>query len=185
MIRRYPLPTLWLLTDERQGDALWGALATLPRGAGVIMRHYGLAAPARRALFERIRAIARRRGLLLLLAGTPATARAWKADGAYGAVRTRVGSASGRQPRHCHAYPVHDLREIRAAERAGAGFLLLSPLHPTRSHPGARVLGRVRFANLARQTQLPVIALGGMNAATARGLKRLGAAGWAAIDAFA
>ena len=35
MKRRQPLPRVWLMTDERQGDGLWGALERLPRGAGM------------------------------------------------------------------------------------------------------------------------------------------------------
>lgn len=176
MTRRYPLPTLWLLTDERQGDALWSALATLPRNAAVVVRHYSLSPDARRQLFERIRRIARKRGLRLVLAGDPATARAWKADGVYGTARAA--------PHQLHAFPVHDVPEILAGERKGADLLLLSPLYPTRTHPGAPALGRVRFANLARQAQRPVIALGGVTPRNARGLRRLGAVGWAGIDAF-
>ena len=74
--------------------------------------------------------------------------------------------------------------EIRAAERAGAASLFLSPVYPTRSHPDARPLGLARFAWLARRTPLPVIALGGMNAARGRRLASFGAYGWAGIDAW-
>jgi thiamine-phosphate pyrophosphorylase len=77
---------------------------------------------------------------------------------------------------------VHSLREIRQAERAGAELLFLSPVFPTRSHPEAKSLGRLRFALLARQTKLPVVALGGMSGQRAKALS--GAYGWAAIDAW-
>ena len=55
MPRRQPLPRLWLMTDERQGEGLWAALERLPKGAGVVFRHYGLRPSERRKLFERIR----------------------------------------------------------------------------------------------------------------------------------
>src|SRR5439155_26981070 len=42
MHARHPLPRLWLMTDERQGDGLWAALERMPRGAGVVFRHYSL-----------------------------------------------------------------------------------------------------------------------------------------------
>jgi thiamine-phosphate pyrophosphorylase len=71
---------------------------------------------------------------------------------------------------------------VQAAARAD--LLFLSPLFPTRSHPGARILGRVRFAALARKAGMPVIALGGIGRHEVRGLATLGAAGWAAIDAL-
>src|SRR3546814_3022387 len=42
MHRRQPLPHLWMMTDERQGETLWRALYRLPRGAGVVFRHHSL-----------------------------------------------------------------------------------------------------------------------------------------------
>ena len=169
-----PLPRLWLTTDERLGDRLFETIDRLPRRAGLVFRHYSLGQIERRALFDRVRRAARQRGHLLLLAGPAATARAWGADGSHGRGR-------GRGLRSC---PVHDLREIRAAERAGADLLFLSPVFPTRSHPDAEVLGPDGFARLARRTDLPVIALGGMTPARGRRLQAHGAYGWAGIDAF-
>jgi thiamine-phosphate pyrophosphorylase len=172
MHRRQPLPRLWLMTDERQKERLWRALERLPRGSGVIFRHYD--APDRRNIFARVRRLARRRGLVLLLAGSPELARDWGADGSHG--RKFKGSTPIRTA------PAHDLAEIRRAERSGAELLFLSPVFATRSHPAAKPLGPARFALLSRQTRLPVIALGGMNRRRARGLA--GAYGWAAIDAL-
>lgn len=175
---RYPLPRLWLLTDERQGSALWAALRTLPPGSGVIFRHYSLGDEERQALFARIRSIARRRRLILLLSGTERQTRRWQADGYYAAPgHHSVG-------RLAWAAPVHNLREIRQAERSGADVLLLSPLFPTRSHPGSLPLGRPRFSALARATRLPVIALGGVQVRHARIVAAIGGYGWAGIDAF-
>jgi thiamine-phosphate pyrophosphorylase len=176
MTPRQPvLPHLWLMTDERLGDGLFAAIDRLPRGSGVIFRHYSLPLAERRILFEAVRRRTRRRGLVLLLAGDERMARHWRADGAH-----------HRQP-HAPRFgtaPVHDRREMRAAERSGAAALLLSPVHATRSHPGVSGLGRVRFAALLRATRLPVIALGGMTAQRGRQACLLGAYGWAAIDAW-
>ena len=179
MPRRHPFPTVWLMTDERQGEGLWPALQGLPRGSGVILRHYTLAPAARRALFDRVRRVARARGLVLLLAGPPAQARGWHADGFHG---RRPGAA---YPELCHSAPAHDARELLEAQRSGADLVLLSPVHATRSHPGQKPLGRVRFGLLARRARLPVIALGGMTAPRARALQALGSGGWAGIDGLA
>jgi thiamine-phosphate pyrophosphorylase len=77
---------------------------------------------------------------------------------------------------------VHSLRELAAAHRARADAVLLSPVFETRSHPGAKVLGPVRFRLIAARSRVPVIALGGMNS---RRAKRAGARKWAAIDGIA
>ena len=167
---RQTLPDCWLMTDERMGDGLMSALSRLPAGAGVVFRHYGVERSARRALFDRVRGA--RDDLLLLLAGPASDARAWGADGSHGR-----GPGEGLR-----SAPAHDLAEIRAAERAGADFLFLAPVFATRSHPDAASLGPEGFAALAAETDLPVIALGGMNAVRAKGLA--GAYGWAGIDAW-
>jgi thiamine-phosphate pyrophosphorylase len=171
---RQPLPRLWLMTDERMGEALWDALARLPQGSGVIFRHH--ATPGRRALFDRVRTIARARRLILLLAGSPRQAVAWRADGAHG----RSPHVRTARPM-LRTAPAHSARELA---RVRAHAVLLSPVFATRSHPGAKALGSVRFARLARLSEAPAIALGGMDARRFRHLARLGAYGWAGIDAF-
>lgn len=179
MNARQPIPRLWLMTDERQGDRLLHAVARLPRGAGVVFRHYGLERGARRRLFETVRKIARRRRIVLLLADDAATARSWRADGSHG---LQGGKRSpGGLLRSASA---HDPKELRAAERAGADFVFVSPVFPTRSHPGAGTLGPVRFGLLARHGRVPVIALGGMNARKMRRIAGMNVHGWAAIDAW-
>jgi thiamine-phosphate pyrophosphorylase len=171
MRTRQPLPRLWLMTDERQGKGLFDAIGRLPDGAGIVFRHYGLEEVARRDLFERVKAAAPGP---VLLAGPAERARAWGADGSHGS-----GRGAGLR-----SAPVHDHAEMRAAERDGAAFIFLSPAFSTASHPEARPLGVARFAWLARRSRLPVIALGGMNAARGRRLASFGAYGWAGIDAW-
>lgn len=166
------------MTDERQGDDLWRALAALPRGAGVVFRHYSTPMAARRRLFKAVRVIARRRGLVLLLADRAALVVAWRADGRHGRGRARLPAGLIRTA------PAHDRRELAAAARAGADVAFLSPVFPTRSHPDAPALGLIRFAALARAAPLPVIALGGMNRARWPAARRAGAAGYAAIDGW-
>jgi thiamine-phosphate pyrophosphorylase len=132
-------------------------------------------------LFVQVARIARRRGLRLLLAGDAALAQAWAADGHHGPGPRPLGAGPARTP-WLHSAPVHDARQLRAAIRAGADAVLVSPLFATRSHPGVRPLGPVRFAALARLAPVPVIALGGVKPRHAGLIRRLGAAGFAAID---
>jgi len=168
----YPLPRLWLLTDERQGDALWQALSELPRGSGVILRHYSLDRARRRNFLLAASRVARRRALVVLLGGEQLL-HPWQVSGRYGSSRQRV---KGK----LLAWPAHNLKEIRAGERSHADFILLSPLFPTRSHPGVKALGCLGFAKLVRATALPVIALGGVRREDQSRLLNLGAYGWAA-----
>jgi thiamine-phosphate pyrophosphorylase len=163
-----------LMTDERMGDALWPALKALPRGSGVMFRHYGLPPRERRALFERVRRVTARRRLVLFLAGSPREASGWRADGVHGRSPQRSSRPLFRSA------PVHDRRELLAA--ADADLRLVSPVYPTRSHPGARALGVVGLGLLLGSERRGVVALGGMTRQRARALRKLGITRWAAID---
>ena len=181
MTRRHrkSVPTTWLMTDERVDAAVQlAAAARLPKGrGGIVFRHYRTAAAERRALFLRFRAIARRRRLVLLLAGSARRAMVWGADGWHG-----PGLGVREERRFFHSVAVHDAREVVESRRMKADAVFLSPLFPTRSHPGGRALGRMRFSALARGMGIPVIALGGVRMSHVRLLPMIRAVGWAAID---
>ena len=66
--------------------------------------------------------------------------------------------------------------------RLGARLLFVSPIFATRSHVGAKGIGRRGLARLVHQTDRPVIALGGMTRARFKALRGMGVCGWAAID---
>ena len=174
MPARQPLPDLWLLSDERNDTGLEDALARLPRGSGFVYRHYHLPPAGRVARWHALARIARARGHVLVLADSTLTAREWGADGAYGAPRSLYPTRD-----LLTLATAHDMAEIGQANRMRADAVLLSPAFPTRSHPGAPVLGPVRFRLLAAQARMPVVALGGMTRQAAR---RLGWPRWAAID---
>lgn len=167
-----PLPDIWLLTDARNDGALEVILRRLPRGSALVFRHYHLPETERRTRFDRLKRIARAGGHLMILSGTAAQARRWGADGAYGAPPRLA-----RGPAVLRLATAHSLHELRKARRADA--VLLSPVFPTRSHPGGPVLGPLRFRLLAARATAPAIALGGLNPCSAR---RLQWPRWAAID---
>ena len=175
MPARQTFPELWLLSDERNDAALKEALRRLPRGSGFIFRHYHLPPEQRIARWFDLRGIARGRGHVTILADSSLTAREWGADGIYGAPRALYPTTRDLLT----LATAHSLADIGLANSVGADAVLLSPAFPTRSHSGAAVLGPLRFRALAAHAQMPVIALGGMNAHTAR---RLDWPRWAAID---
>lgn len=171
------MPSLWLISDARNDAVLERAMARLPRGSGLVFRHYHLDPEARRARFDRLARLMRARGGVIVLAGHARKARAWRADGVYGPPGGRADCGL------IHLLTVHDLRELAQANgsRGGRAQALISPVFATRTHPGGRTLGIARFASLARLSRLPVIALGGMTQARARQIAAI-TPGWAAID---
>ncbi|WBX85547.1 thiamine phosphate synthase [Sphingosinicella microcystinivorans] len=169
------LPEIWLFTDPRMGEALWDAIRRLPRGSGVVLRHYGAA--DRRAIAKRAAALARRHGHMLVVAGDARLARAVGAAGVH-------MPDGGRPARDVITAASHDRAGLVRARRAGARLVFLSPVFPTRSHPGARTLGPLRFGLMARGAGIAVAALGGMNRERYARMQPLGAQAWGAIDAW-
>lgn len=172
--RQSSLPNLWLVSDARNDAAIERALARLPRGSGLVFRHYHLPPAERRAQFAALARKARRFGHVVVLSGDAREARRWDADGAYGAAPRLA-----RGPAVLRLVTAHTLRELAQAHRARADAVLLSPAFPTASHPEGKVLGPIRFHLLAARSRVPVIALGGMTAHRARSY---GIPHWAAID---
>lgn len=180
------LPPILLLTDGvRLPDPL-PAAATLPRGAGVILRHYD--DPDRPALARELASLCRHRGLRLLIAGDGPLAMRVSAEGVHFPERRSAEARRWRRdrPQWIITAAAHSRRGLVAAWRAGSDAALLGPVFATESHPDVRPLGAVRFSALNRAARrmlrdFPVYALGGLTSDTAPRLLNCGAAGLAAI----
>lgn len=157
----------------------------LPRGAGVVYRAFGAAdaVEAGRALAR----VCRRRGLVLMIGADPGLAVRLGADGVHLPERLafRAGRVRALRTRFLVTAAAHSLPAARRARAAGAQAVAVSPVFRSLSPSAGRPLGLFAFAKVVRHTGAPVYALGGVNARTARRLKMTGAAGFAAVEAFA
>ena len=179
-VKRGNLPPLFLFTDPARMDVL--ALArTLPPGlCGVVFRHDG--APGRARLARALSAICRARRLTLVIAGDAKLALSLRAG-----LHLRAGQPPDltRLPRHTlRTASAHDARQLRRACDNMANIVFISPVFPTRSHPGAAALGAHRWRRLARRSgPAKAYALGGIDG---KSIRRLGliCAGAGAIDAI-
>jgi len=79
---------------------------------------------------------------------------------------------------------VHDNEELFLAEEKGIGFVLLSPVKKTLSHPDSEPLGWVDFRKFTEKAKLPVYALGGMRKNDIETARTNGGQGIAAIGEF-
>jgi len=178
------VPALIFVTDPGRTPSPEAIVQTLPRGTGVIFRAFGAADAVE--VGRRLKAIAQRRGLVLLAGADEDLARAIGADGVHLPERLagRAGVVARRRPGWIVTAAAHSPRAVHAAVRAGAHAVLVSPVFASPSPSAGRPLGPTRFAAMARAARIPVIALGGVTAQTAPRLRHSGAAGLAAVDAF-
>ncbi len=173
------------MSDEARLPDPTAALDRLPRGSGLVFRHYRTR--DRATLASTLIAKARARGILVLVAGDWRLARRARAAGLH--LPEALASASlALYPRMLRKKAIvtvaaHSLRAVFRAASLGADAAIVGPVFATASHPGAILLGPLRFARICRQSPIPVYAVGGIAPKTARRLKGSGAAGLAGIGA--
>ncbi|HVY84164.1 MAG TPA: thiamine phosphate synthase [Caulobacterales bacterium] len=174
---RPAIPALFFFTDPERTPAPAKIAERLPRGAAVVYRHFGAA--DRLSVAKALAAVCRRRGLTLLIAADPALARRVGADGVHWPerlvhkARAGVGLQTGA---------AHSRRGLARAAATQLDAAILAPVFPSRSPSAKRPLGPLRAGILALAAALPVIALGGVNARTAKRLPGRGFAGLAAVE---
>jgi len=172
-----------LLTDAARLPDPLPLLALLPRGAFVVLRHYG--APDRTELARALAKECRARGLVLLIAddldlavtlGAGLHLPEWRARNAGARVRLWH-----RGSRRLLTAAAHGRAALARVAELGADAALLGPVFAPASHPGARPLGALRFRLLVRDARVKVWALGGVTAASLPMLAGGGVAGIATV----
>jgi thiamine-phosphate pyrophosphorylase len=156
----------------------------LPRGSAVIYRAFG--APDAATVALRLRTIARRRRLLLLIGADEGLAAQAGADGLHLPERLlgALPTIRRRRPGWILTVAVHSAGSLMRAERLGADAVLLSTAFPSASPSAGAPWGAVRLAQLVRSVRTPVLALGGVNGLTAARAVGSGVAGLAAVEAW-
>ena len=177
------LPDLIFMTDPQRTPEPWALVGSLPKGCAVIVRHPD--ADARRVLAARMSEVCRRSSLVLIVAADPRLASSLNAGLHLPEWALRCAPrrwASWRRPGRLVTAAAHAPAAVHRAAAAGVDAVLLSPVLPTASHPGARAIGPLRFAKWCRDSAVPVYALGGVSERTARRLAASGASGFAGIS---
>lgn len=179
-----PAPRLFLFTDPERTPDPGAAARALPPGCGVVYRHFGRKGREEEAM--RLAGACAENGHVLLIAADPALASAVGAAGvhwpewALGAARRTV-----MQRFALNSAAAHSPGAVMRAARAGMDMAFISPVFPSRSPSAGRAPGPLRMRALAAAAPLPLYALGGLEARTARRLENSAVSGLAAIGALA
>jgi thiamine-phosphate pyrophosphorylase len=177
------LPSLLFFTDPVRTPDPVAAARALPKGSGVVYRGFG-AADAE-ATARRLAAVARARGLLLMIGQDAALAARVGAQGVHLPERLahRAGPLKRARPDWVVTVAAHS---ERAARRGGAAdAVVVSTTLPSRSASAGPPWGPVRLAILVRRARRAAYALGGVDNKTARRLLDVGLIGLAAVEGLA
>ncbi|MHB2206818.1 thiamine phosphate synthase [Methylobacterium sp. CM6257] len=179
------LPSPLLAVTDRHGHArpLAETVRAILEGGGrwIWFRDRDLEPEARRRLGESVAERVRAAGGVLTVGGDVALARALGADSVH------LGGASGPEAIAAAravlgevaliGVSAHTPQEAARAAAAGADYVTLSPIYATASKPGyGPALGPDGLA-AARESDLPVVALGGIDAERVAECRAAGAAG--------
>jgi len=183
------LPDLYAITGEpEEGDeAFLARLAQVCAGGVrlVQLRAKSLSPERYLALAAEAVAVAHRHGAAILLNGEPQWVERTGADGVH--LESRRLMALEERPLAASrwvAASCHDPAELAHAARIGVDFAVVSPVLPTRSHPGVSTLGWAGLRALTEAAPMPVFALGGLGPDDCGQVQRFGAQGVAAISAL-
>jgi thiamine-phosphate pyrophosphorylase len=179
------LPNLLFFTDPARVPDPEAVAQRLPAGAGIVFRAFGASDAVEQG--RRLRAIANERGLLLLVGAHAALAEGIGADGLHMPERLAadIPRLRAEHTRYLITVAAHDQAAIKAAEKAGADAVVVSPVFASNSPSAGEPLGIDNLKALVAATSLPVYALGGVRARTVTQLIGSGIVGMAAVEALA
>jgi 8-oxo-dGTP diphosphatase len=165
ILRALQLPHLYAISNATELGAeefIQRLKLALNRGLRLLqIREKGWEPAALRELSLRTVELAHAAGARVLINGDAELAREVGADGVQ-LTGSQLAVCRERPDFGLCAASCHSAVELKHAAELELDFALLSPVLPTKSHPGAAHLGWDAFAAMARESSMPVYALGGL-----------------------
>jgi thiamine-phosphate pyrophosphorylase len=181
-----PDPPLLLITDRRQARHPLNEIAAAAFSAGcrwISLREKDLPPDEQVLLARGLASLARAHGGRVMLHGEAALAKLAGVDGVH--MPAGVDPVSARAlvgPGKVIGVSIHTATEAEAIHPAVVDYVLAGPAFETASKPGyGPEIGRKGLIEIARAARVPVLAVGGINAARVGELVAAGAAGIAVM----
>jgi 8-oxo-dGTP diphosphatase len=182
IFRALSLPTTYVVTNAaevgveaylQQLRAVWGknaARGPSNRGFGVVattapqllqLREKGMNPAALRKFSTELVAAAREHGIKVLVNTDVELANEIGADGVH-LTSAQLATISTRPAFDWVGASVHNRAELDLASQLKCDFAVLGSVQATLSHPSQKPLGWVNFADIVRDSPIPVFAIGGL-----------------------
>jgi thiamine-phosphate pyrophosphorylase len=170
MTGKVPQPPLLLVTDRRQALHPLQTIVAAAAGAGcrwVSVREKDLPADEQILLARSVLPCVRAQGGKLMLHGEASLARDAGVDGVHlSAGRDAVAARMLIGPEKILGVSIHTVTEAEQVDPACVDYALAGPAFETPSKPGyGPEIGRKGLADIAQACRVPVLAIGGINAA--------------------
>jgi len=183
---KLPDPALLVITDRRQARMPIADIVEAAAAAGcrwISVREKDLPADEQVALAKSLLPIARRFGARLMLHGDAGLAVAAGLDGAHlpaGGDAARACALLGKE--RLLGISIHSVAEAGRLDPALVDYAIAGPAYETESKPGyGPQLGAEGIAAIASATSVPILAIGGVGADSARPMLKSRAVGIAVM----
>lgn len=178
----FSLPRLYAILDAAQtGDRSLTEVGEILLAAGVRLIQYRDKQASSRQLYEagcQIAEQVRRAGGIFIVNDRADVARAVGADGVHLGQDDLPVELARRslEPGKLVGCSTHDLVQVREADQSSADYIAFGPIFPTESKakPDA-VVGLAGLREARQATRKPLVAIGGITLANARGVTETGA----------
>jgi thiamine-phosphate pyrophosphorylase len=181
-----PDPPLLVITDRHQARLPLAQVVEAALAAGcrwLSIREKDLSEDHQMALAGRLLPIARRHGACVTLHGDAAQAHACGVDGVHlPAGSDPIAARKMLGPGKLIGVSLHTVTEAETIDPDVVDYAIAGPAFETPSKPGyGPEIGRKGLAEIARVARVPVLAIGGLNAARAAEVLAAGPAGIAVM----
>ena len=183
---RLPDPPLLLVTDRAQARRSLPEIVAAALAGGcrwVSLREKDLPEDEQIVLARMLLPMARKYGARLMLHGEAALAKLAGVDGVHLPSGSDAAAARALMgPEKLIGVSIHTVTEAEAIDPHAADYALAGPAFETPSKPGyGPEIGRKGLAEIARACRVPVLAIGGINAARVGEVMAAGCAGVAVM----
>jgi thiamine-phosphate diphosphorylase len=177
-------------SDRKKVLDLEKTIKNLPKNSWVIFREYDLDKKNREILAQKISRIARSKSLKMLVGKDFALARKIKANGVHFSDKEKIPlhflQKKSFPKNFILSIACHDLHSFLRIKKLPVNAIFLAPIFPTTSHAQGKNLGINFLRKISHNKEIAkkIFALGGINSKNIKTLRRLGIAGFGAIDLF-
>ena len=178
------LPIMFFFTDRKRIGDVCAVVETLPKNTAIIIREYDLSFDDRYIFAQKISALAKQKGLKILVGKDWELAKKLAADGVHFSDLDQDFMIPKNHQNMILSYSCHHSSSIQKAEKLNADLVFYSPIFASKSHLDEKPAGVDKLRQFVAKSSLPTYALGGINEENIRLLTNTGIAGIGGISMF-
>lgn len=192
-IKKFTAPPVFF-TDRKKILDFDATIKNLPKNSAIIIREYDLNKAQRELFARKIIALAKPRGIKILIGKDFLLAKKLKADGLhfsdFDKIPTQFLQKKLWPKNFIFSLAAHSFKSFLTAQKLAPNWLFISPIFLSTSHPNTKNLGLKNLAKISFKTKNQpyfapnIYALGGVNLENLKSLRKLPIHGFGAIDLF-